>query len=123
MAKMNMAQFQVKLIRWTKKAPKEVKHHLLRAAMMVSAHVRKFYLSGQALKVRTGTGRRSITERIRPGSSKRIMAQVGTNVWYMRLHEEERIKKGTQFLRPSVRDRREQTAEMVLEGFMEAYGR
>lgn len=60
---------------------------LRRLAIRLQARVKMSKLSGQVLKTRTGTLRRSINYEIKRVSTSRIEAIVGTNVEYARAHE------------------------------------
>lgn len=68
----------------------KVKQELLvtvrRLAIGLQGHVKQNKLSGQVLKNRTGTLRRSITYKVTEGPDG-VRAQVGTNVAYARPHE------------------------------------
>lgn len=57
-----------------------------RLAIELQGYVKREKLSGQVLKNRTGTGRRSITYKV-DESPDTVRGQVGTNVWYMGMHE------------------------------------
>ena len=58
-----------------------------RLAIMLTAYVKGSKLSGQVLKNRTGTLRRSINYKIGGKGTNNISATVGTNIEYARIHE------------------------------------
>jgi phage gpG-like protein len=59
---------------------------LTRLAIQLTRHIKEDKLSGQVLRNRTGTLRRSINYRV-VGTSTLITAFVGTNLDYARIHE------------------------------------
>lgn len=98
MTKQSMAEFQKKLQRWMRNTPGDVSTGLSRGADIVIAEAQKTHLSGPkmprgvgsarggTLAARTGRLRRSITKRINV-SRLRIIALVGSNLKYARIHE------------------------------------
>jgi phage gpG-like protein len=59
---------------------------VMRLAITVQSDVKDNKLTGQVLKVRTGTLRRSINQRV-DESDEGVLATVGTNVSYAGVHE------------------------------------
>lgn len=70
--------------------PKAVRGELLitvrRLAIELQRYVKQDKLSGQVLRNRTGTGRRSVYQRV-DQTPNSVTGRVGTNVFYMKLHE------------------------------------
>lgn len=64
----------------------ELNKSTLKLALMLVAHVKQNKLSGQVLRNRTGTLRRSITHQVQE-LPQEIKGTVGTNVAYARPHE------------------------------------
>lgn len=64
----------------------ETRKSVLKLCLLLSAKVKRDKLSGQVLKVKTGTLRRSITHRI-IDTPQGVVGQVGTNLAYARVHE------------------------------------
>lgn len=58
-----------------------------RATIRIQSDVKESYLSGQVLKNRTGTLRRSINQEVKVEGYS-IIGTIGTNVEYARIHEE-----------------------------------
>ena len=91
-----------------------------RLAIQLQRHVMQDKLSGQVLRVRTGTLRRSINERVAQTADS-TTGQVGSNIIYARIHEyggtvARHSKKGVgrtvyqerSFLRSALRDMQSQ---------------
>lgn len=74
------------LSRIPQKARADLEITVRRLAIDLQSHVKANKLSGQVLRNRTGTLRRSITHRMFSGPDG-VRAQVGTNVVYARPHE------------------------------------
>jgi phage gpG-like protein len=70
--------------------PQSIREQLLKTveglAIKLSRHVKEDKLSGQVLKVQTGRLRRSINYKL-TDNGKSVVAIVGTNVEYARVHE------------------------------------
>jgi phage gpG-like protein len=64
----------------------EISKAVATLSIQLSAYVKDKKLSGQVLRVRTGTLRRSITHRI-GGNQEKIEGVVGTNLIYAGIHE------------------------------------
>lgn len=64
----------------------QVSETVRRLTIGLQAHVKADKLSGQVLKNRTGTLRRSINSRI-TDSGESVIGSVGTNISYARIHE------------------------------------
>ena len=132
MAIYTLEEFKAKIARWQQNAPKVLEKHIRAAALQIVAYVQTRKLTGQVLRIRTGTLRRSQTEKVSvtPGE---IKASIGTNVWYGKLLETgtainpqggmatlgRRAKRP--FLRPSVDENKKMFMQEVLNGMMEAY--
>jgi HK97 gp10 family phage protein len=123
--KMTMEQFQAKIQKWMRLAPKKIRHYLLKGGMLVVAHSQKTYLTGprpEKLGVITGRLRRSIHTRIAEEGGHKLRLEIGTRVSYARRHEEGIGRMPERpFLRPAIRDKQSKVVKMVLEGMMEAY--
>ena len=139
-----MEQMQDKIQRWMRIAPKELKEVLLKGAKLATKEAQSKHLSGPkmprgvggttgaTLAVQSGRLRRSINENVTV-SKDRVVAQIGTNVKYGRIHEyggtiKNAFGKGITvkmperpFLRPSVKEKKPRIMELILDGFMEAY--
>jgi len=135
MAKMTMEQLQRKIERWKKEAPSHLQKYLEKGAKLVTREVQAAHLSGPrmsrgvghptraTLAAVTGTLRRSVTEDVKV-SKDSVVARIGTDVFYGRIHEEGLGKMPKRpFLRPSVMEKKPRVLELVLEGMMEAYDR
>ncbi len=128
-------EFQKKLQRWAKKAPKEIKDAMDRAGLIVQREVQEKHLSGPKMargvgsmtRATLGTAskqwflRRSINVRSRLSGS-RVSLKIGTNVGYGRKHEEglEGMPKRP-FLAPSIKKKKNEVMEEIAKGFMKAY--
>lgn len=75
-----------KLARLTSDIKLEVKGSILRLALKLVAKIKSEKLSGQVLRVRTGTLRRSISHRIIDTQTE-MTAEVGSNLKYAAAHE------------------------------------
>lgn len=82
----NAAQVVVRFKVLEKEILPAIKKAMIKLAIRLQKHVKQYKLSGQVLKVRSGTLRRSIAYRtyIRGNT---VTAKVGTNVPYGRVHE------------------------------------
>ena len=137
MAKMNMEQLKKKMEKWRRTAPGHLKKFLGRGAKLVTKEVQSKHLSGPKMQrgvgdplratLAVGTGpyggrlRRSISEKVTV-SKDSVRAQVGTNVFYGRLHEEGIGKMPERpFLRPSVMEKKPKVIELILQGMMGGY--
>jgi len=135
--RMTMEQLQGKVQRWMRIAPQELKEVLLKGAKLVTKEAQSAHLSGPkmargvgnptraTLAVQTGRLRRSINERVTV-TKDRVVAQVGTNVIYGKVHEKGLTVRGHKmperpFLRPSVEEKKPRIMELILDGMMKAY--
>jgi len=64
----------------------ELRKSVTRLAIKLQRYIMESKLSGQVLHVRTGNLRSSITQNVEETQGS-IVATVGTNVWYGRVHE------------------------------------
>jgi len=141
-------QFERKFKKWQKKFPEFVYQGLEKAAIKIVARAQGTYLSGPKSRTRlgvvTGTLRKSITYKMRKNP---VMASVGTNLVYAPIHEYGgtirakgsgylRFKMGDKwvttksvkiparpYLRPSIKDQRQQTEKYIADAVVQGYGR
>jgi len=137
--RMSMEQLQDKIQRWMRIAPQALKEALLKGAKLVTKEAQSAHLSGPkmprglgnptraTLAAPSGRLRRSINERVQV-SKDRVIARVGTNVIYGKVHEKGLEVRGHKmperpFLRPSIEEKKQRIMEIIIDGFMEAYNR
>jgi len=135
--RMSMEQLQDKVQRWMRIAPQQLKEALLKGAKLVTKEAQSKHLSGPkmprgvgdltnaTLAVQSGRLRRSINENVEV-SKNRVIARVGSNVIYAKVHEKGLTVRGHKmperpFLRPSLEVKKPRVMEMILDSFMEAY--
>jgi len=135
--RMSMEQLQDKVQRWMRIAPQQLKEALLKGAKFVTKEAQSKHLSGPkmprgvgdltnaTLAVQSGRLRRSINENVEV-SKNRVIARVGSNVIYAKVHEKGLTVRGHKmperpFLRPSLEVKKPRVMEMILDSFMEAY--
>lgn len=101
----------------------EAAHEALgEGAYDLAAYIQGSKLSGQVLKVRTGTLRRSINA-VQTGFLGRWVVAIGAEAWYGELHE---FGKGGMpkrpFMRPSLKEKRQEITDRVnraIEAYLE----
>lgn len=131
----SVEQFMAKIKRWAHNQPQLIEQALSKAALMIIGDVQQKHLTGPrmprgvgdpknaTLAVKTNRLRGSITKRIivEPG---RIIAEIGTNVFYGRIHElGGKFHPARPFLQPSVEARQPETRSIILKTIMEGYRR
>jgi len=136
-------QYERKLKTWAKNSPEAIERGLNKAAVEIIATARSQHLSGpkmargktggflrSTLAAPTGTLKRSLTKRVSVTAGK-IIAQVGSNLKYARIHEYGGRAGRNQsvpiperpYLRPSVDSQRKRTLQIISEEYIGAYKR
>ena len=139
MAELTMEEMRVKIERWQRVMPEKLKLRLERACVEILPEVQEGHLSGPkmprgvgdptraTLAARTGRLRKSIHYRVRV-SPEEVVAQIGSNVRYARIHEYGGTvsRGGTKvempersYLRPSVYKMQPRVVELITRGAVE----
>lgn len=156
MAKLTMEEIQAKITRWAIIMPEKLKQRLILACIEIVAEAQENHLSGPkmprgvgssttgTLSVRSGRLRKSIHYRVTVSGGisnlrkSKIVAEVGTNVKYARIHEyggaiTNAFGRGQHrmvfmpersFLRPSIYKMQPRVVELLMKGAVEdSYGK
>lgn len=113
--KQSMEQFQKKIKKWSRMFPKEVAEAFGNVRTMLVTDIRKNYLSGQVLGVRTGELRSSIRGIIQKNPP--VSLAIGTDVDYGAIW----MARGRDFLNPSIRKNMTRMQRMILDNIMKSY--
>ena len=84
--KISSRELEKKIDRIIRMSPGQVEKAMLQSVIDLAGHIKSMKLSGQVLKARTGSLRRSIGWEVK-GYRGKIQGRVGTNLVYARIHE------------------------------------